>query len=301
MAESGQGGRKRGLGRGLGALMQGSHPIEGRSSAAGRVSIDAIHANPEQPRREFDPVELAGLADSIRQHGVLQPLLVVPRENGYRLIAGERRLRAARMAGLTEVPVTLHEEPGAQASLALSLIENIQRHDLNPLEEAQAYRRLVEDFQMSQEETARQVGRTRAHVSNTLRLLALAPAVQGALLSLAITAGHARALAGLSSGAQEDVLRRILRDELNVRQTEQLVQVTAKSGDQPRRLRRRPEQDPDTRALEARFRDALHTKVSLQRKRKGGRLVIEFYSNEELDGLYRRIVEPNAEIVEPGS
>jgi ParB family transcriptional regulator, chromosome partitioning protein len=291
MAESGQSGRKRGLGRGLGALMGGGQPIQARSTAAGRVSIDAIHTNPEQPRREFDSTQLASLADSIRQHGVLQPLLVVPRENGYRLIAGERRLRAARIAGLTEVPVTLHEEPGAQASLALSLIENIQRHDLNALEEAQAYRRLLEEFEMSQEETARQVGRTRAHVSNTLRLLAVAPAVQGALLSAAITAGHARALAGLSPGAQEDVLRRILRDELNVRQTEQLVQVAAQHEVKPRKPRRRAEQDPETRELEARFRDALQTKVSLQRKRKGGRLVIEFYSNEELDGLYRRIVE----------
>jgi ParB family chromosome partitioning protein len=292
MAESGQSGRKRGLGRGLGALMGGSQPIQARSSAAGRVSIDAIHANPEQPRREFDSNELAALADSIREHGILQPLLVVSRENGYRLIAGERRLRAARMAGLTEVPVTLHEEPGPQASLALSLIENIQRHDLNALEEAQAYRRLIDDFQMSQEDTARQVGRTRAHVSNTLRLLGLAPAVQGALLSSAISAGHARALGGLSEGAQEDILRRILRDELNVRQTEQLVQVAAQSADRPRKPRRRHEQDPETRELEARFRDALQTKVSLQRKRTGGRLVIEFYSDEELGGLYRRLVEP---------
>jgi ParB family chromosome partitioning protein len=291
MAESTPGGRKRGLGRGLGALMQGSHPIQARSAASGRVSIDAIHANPEQPRREFDANELAALADSIRQHGVLQPLLVVPRENGYRLIAGERRLRAARMAGLTDVPVTLHEEPGAPASLALSLIENIQRHDLNSLEEAQAYRRLIEEFQIGQEETARQVGRTRAHVSNSLRLLSLAPAIQGALMSSAITAGHARALASLSPEAQEDVLRRILRDELSVRQTEEVVRIAARMGDRPRKARRRVEQDPETRDLEARFRDALQTKVSLQRKRKGGRLVIEFYSDEELDGLYRRLVE----------
>jgi ParB family chromosome partitioning protein len=291
MAESGQSRPKRGLGRGLGALMQGSQPIQARSGAPGRVSIDAIHPNPEQPRREFDPGELAALAESIRQHGVLQPLLVVPRENGYGLIAGERRLRAARIAGLTDVPVTLHDEPGAQASLALSLIENIQREDLNALEEAQAYQRLAEDFHMSQEDTARHVGKTRAHISNTLRLLSLAPAVQGALLSSAITAGHARALAGLPAEAQEDVLRRILRDELSVRQTEQLAQVLARSGSKPRRLRRRADQDPQTRELEARFRDALQTKVSLQRGRKGGRLVIDFYSDEELDNLYRRIVQ----------
>jgi ParB family chromosome partitioning protein len=266
--------------------------MRARSVAPGRVPIDAIHANPEQPRREFDETELASLADSIRRHGVLQPLLVVPEEAGYRLIAGERRLRAARRAGLADVPVTLHEEPGRQDSLALSLIENIQRHDLNALEEAEAYRRLVDEFQVSHEDIARQVGRTRAHISNTTRLLGLAAAVQGALLSQAISAGHARALAGLPHSAQEDALRRVLRDDLNVRQTEQLAQTAAQTGASPRRRRVRAGQDPETLGLERQIRDALQTRVELRRKGKGGRLMIEFYSDGELDRLYRRIVQP---------
>jgi ParB family chromosome partitioning protein len=292
MPESGQPPKKFGLGRGLGALMPGGQAIPARPMSTGRAPIDSIHANPEQPRRRFDEAELEALAESIRQHGVLQPLLVVPEESGYRLIAGERRLRAARLAGLTEVPVTLHEEPGPRHSLALSLIENIQRHDLNALEEAEAYRRLIEEFQMTQEELARQVGRTRAHISNTVRLLGLASPVQAALLAQTISAGHARALAGLLPSTQEEALRRVLRGELNVRQTELLAQSLARGVGGPRRSRARREQDPQTRELEARFRDALQARVSLQRRRKGGRLVVEFYSDDELDSLYRRIVEP---------
>jgi ParB family transcriptional regulator, chromosome partitioning protein len=292
MVEADDRGRRHGLGRGLEALISGGQAIRGRSGAPGRVPIDAIHANPEQPRREFDESELDSLAGSIRRYGVLQPLIVVPEESGYRLIAGERRLRAARRAGLADVPVTLHDEPGAQDSLALSLIENIQRHDLNALEEAEAYRRLVDEFQVNQEDVARRVGRTRAHVSNTMRLLSLAAAVQGALLSSAISAGHARALAGLPHGAQEDTLRRVLRDDLNVRQTEQLAQTAAQANETPRRRRARPDQDPETLELERQIRDALQTRVSLRRRRKGGRLVIDFYSDGELDRLYRRIVQP---------
>lgn len=289
MAESEQPPRKFGLGRGLGALMPGSQAIPARPMATGRAPIDSIHANPEQPRRRFEEGALEALADSIRQHGVLQPLLVVPEESGYRLIAGERRLRAARMAGLTEVPVTLHEEPGPNRSLALSLIENIQRHDLNAIEEAEAYRRLIEEFQMTQEDMARQVGRTRAHVSNTLRLLGLGEAVQSALLSDSISAGHARALAPLTPEAQELGLRRVISDDLSVRQTEVLARSLAGGGARNRK-RTNSEQDPQTRELESRFRDALQARVTLQRRRKGGRLVVEFYSDDELDGLYRRIV-----------
>ena len=283
----------KGLGRGLDALLAGSDETSGGESLQS-LPVDRIGVGKYQPRTRMDEHSLTELAESIKAQGIVQPILVRPVDGGrYELIAGERRWRAAQRAGLKEVPALVRSVPD-QAALALALIENIQREDLNPLEEAQAYRRLVEEFQMSQEETARQVGRTRAHVSNSMRLLTLAPAIQGALLSSAITAGHARALAGLPPDDQEDVLRRILREELNVRQTEQLAQVAARSGAKPRRLRRRPEQDPQTRELEARFRDALQTKVSLQRRRKGGRLVIDFYSDEELDGLFRRIVEPRS-------
>jgi ParB family chromosome partitioning protein len=250
-----------------------------------------IEANPQQARTRFDDNQIGALADSIRQHGVLQPLVVHRYGAGYRLIAGERRLRAARLAGLTDVPVTLHDSPEAEGSLALSLIENVQRDDLSPLEEAEAYRRLLEEFSLTQESVARQVGKTRAHITNSLRLLTLAPAVQGALLSEAITAGHGRALAGLEPEVQEVSLRRVLRDDLNVRETEALARELGAGGQPSRGGRPRGAvSDPQTRELETQFRSALQAPVSLTRKRKGGRLVIEFHSDEELDALYRRLV-----------
>jgi ParB family chromosome partitioning protein len=222
---------------------------------------------------------------------VLQPLVVHRYGTGYRLIAGERRLRAARLAGLAVVPVTLHETPEAEGSLALSLIENVQRDDLSPLEEAEAYRRLLEEFKLTHESVARQVGKTRAHITNSLRLLGLAPALQGALLSQAISAGHARALAGLDGENQEDGLRRVLRDDLNVRQTEVLAREIGAASAPPRKTRRRgPVADPQTQELETQFRDAIQARVSLTRRRKGGRLVIEFFSDDELNALYRRLV-----------
>jgi ParB family chromosome partitioning protein len=281
--------KRGGLGRGLDALMPSAGPVPAEGPGSARVHVEDIRPSPDQPRRQFDEAELRGLAESIRQHGLIQPLVVVREGGGYRLIAGERRLRAARLAGLTDVPVVMRDTPEGQASLALSLVENVQRHDLNALEEAEAYQRLVEDFGLTQEAVAREVGKSQAHVANTLRLLRLAPAVQGALLSGAISAGHARALAPLPVETQESVLRRVLRDDLNVRQTEDLVRETPVAA--PARKRRGREQDPDTRALEGRFRDALQTRVKLTRRGKGGRLTIDFFSDEELDGLYRRIVQ----------
>lgn len=284
-------GKRRGLGRGLDALIPGAGTMEAAPSGIASLSIDLIQPNPEQPRQQFADAELGALADSIRQHGILQPLLVARGPEGYRLIAGERRLRAARMAGMTQVPVTLREMPEAETSLALSLIENVQRDELNPLEEAEAYRRLLEEFQLTHEAVARQVGKTRAHITNCLRLLTLAPALQGALLSGAITAGHARALAALDPDAQEDALRRVLRDDLNVRQAEALARESG-AGAAPRttRSRRRAELDAQSRELEDHFRAALQAPVTLTRRRRGGRLVVEFHSDEELDALYRRLV-----------
>jgi ParB family chromosome partitioning protein len=271
--------------------MPGAEASPSAPPNAANVPIDDIEPNPQQPRTHFTDADIGALADSIRQHGMLQPLVVHRYGSGYRLIAGERRLRAARLAGLAEVPVTLHETPEAEGSLALSLIENVQRDDLSPLEEAEAYRRLLEDFKLTHESVARQVGKTRAHISNTLRLLTLAPALQGALLSEAITAGHARALAGLNGKSQEDGLRRVLHDDLNVRQTEVLAREMGAAGaSRPKSRRRGPVTDPQTQELETHFRDALQARVSLTRRRKGGRLVIEFFSDDELNALYRRLV-----------
>ena len=280
--------RRGGLGRGLGAILPGADLNAGPQGTS-TLPVAAIEVNPDQPRQTFRDTEMESLVASVREHGILQPLIVARHGAGYRLIAGERRLRAARAAGLAEVPVVVREAPDRQESLALSLIENIQRHDLNPLEEAEAYRRLLDEFALSHEAIAREVGKSRTHITNSLRLLAVAPAVQGALMSEAITAGHARALAALSGELQEDALRRVLREELSVRATEALVRDMGQ-GSQASRRRGKSEQDPDTKELESRFRDALQARVSLSRSRRGGKLVIQFGSDEELDGLFRRVV-----------
>lgn len=281
--------RRGGLGRGLGAIIPGGR-LTASAPGVATLPVDMIDTNPDQPRQTFADAEMEGLISSVREHGVLQPLVVTRHGTGYRLIAGERRLRAARAAGLTEVPVVLREQPERHESLALSLIENIQRHDLNALEEADAYRRLLEDFSLSHEAIARQVGKSRTHVTNAMRLLSLAPAVQGALLSGAVTAGHARAIAGLPENLQEEALRRVLKGQISVRETEALARELAGRRAGMPRTRGKREQDPDTQELESQFRTALQTRVSLSRGRKGGKLVIQFSSDDELDALYRHLV-----------
>jgi ParB family chromosome partitioning protein len=228
------------------------------------------------------------LAASIEEHGVIQPLIVTRAPDGYYLIAGERRWRAARLAGLSTVPV-IAKEVAPSEMLELALVENLQRSDLNPLEQATAYRQLVEDFGHTQEQVARRVGKSRVAVANTLRLLKAARPVQEALLDNKISEGHARALLGLEKDeAQEAALKTVLKRRLNVRQTEELVRrLLGQHREQQRPVR---EISPETRALESRFREALGTKVSLKRSGEGGRIVIYFYSEEELDALYEHIV-----------
>jgi ParB family chromosome partitioning protein len=259
------------------------------------VHVDDILANPRQPRHELDAESLRELADSILEHGLLQPLIVTetsPGEAGagprYRLIAGERRWRAAVLAGQETVPV-LVKEATPQETLELALVENLQRADLNPLEEANAYRQLVEEFGLSQEKVAERVGRSRVSVTNALRLLGLPDEAKDALLENRITGGHARALLGLKElPLQLRVLRAIEKQSLSVRQTEELVRRLAAAT--PPHKRTTTRQTPETQALEDRFRKSLGTKVSLYRSKRGGRLVIHFFSEEELQALYDRIV-----------
>jgi len=274
--------RKRGLGRGLEALI----PIE--EEAAGgilEVALTAIRPNPHQPRVSIRDQDLVELAASIQAHGVIQPLIVAREEDGYQLIAGERRWRAARLAGLPTVPVIVKDVAPHQM-LELALVENLQREDLNPLEEAAAYRQLIEEFGLTHEEIARRVGKSRAAISNTLRLLKAAEPVKEALLSRKISQGHARALLALEvSDAQAAALRTVLRRNLSVRQTEELVQRLL--GAAPARPSPPP---PEVRAVEARFREALGTRVRLAPGKKGGRLIIYYYSEEELQSIYEHIV-----------
>lgn len=276
--------RKGGLGKGLEALIPGG-PGTFPEGGILYVPIDQIVPNPLQPRGSLDAEGLDELAASIREHGVLQPLLVSPEGEGrYVLIAGERRWRAARQAGLEMVPVLIRPASDVQR-LALALIENLQRADLTPLEMAEAYHQLHEYFGLSHEEIARQVGKSRVAVTNTLRLLKLPPPVREALAAGKISEGHARALLGLPTAqAQVAVLRVVLGQNLSVRQTEMLVQRY--QGQRPVAKERSPS-PPEVRELEARLEERLGTRVMLRRGRKGGSLVIRFYSDEELETLLK--------------
>jgi ParB family chromosome partitioning protein len=278
--------RAHGLGRGLAALIP---PRTDARIGAVDIPIASIRPNPDQPRRRFGDAEMATLIASIREHGVLQPVLVAETLDGYQLIAGERRVRAASAAGLERIPAVVRELDD-RSRLELALVENLQREDLDPIEAANGFRRLIDDFSFSHEEIAERVGRARATVANTLRLLDLAPAVQAAIVDRRISEGHGRALGGLSADHQEHVLGTVVDQDLSVRQTEELVRrlreprATAAAGDEVATTR-----DPDLERVEEELRRVLGTKVSLARSRRGGRIVIEFYSDEELGRLYDRL------------
>ncbi|MGQ9490992.1 MAG: ParB/RepB/Spo0J family partition protein [Anaerolineae bacterium] len=292
----------RGLGRGLSALIPPPGQRETQAGLAANIlalAITDIIPNPRQPRSRLDDESLAELAASIKEHGLLQPLIVTraqPTERApYQLIAGERRWRAAQLAGLTVVPAVL-KEATPQQFLELALVENIQRADLNPLEEAEAYHALMEDFNLSQQEVADRVGKSRAAVANTLRLLRLPERVKGLLADGLLSEGHARALLALPD--DESILAaadQVVTRDLTVRQTEELVRRLLTATTVPRPAPETPEEEDDTdrlytQRLEEAFRSALGTKVALTRGRRGGKLIISFYSDEELQAIYERIV-----------
>ncbi|MEO6207876.1 MAG: ParB/RepB/Spo0J family partition protein [Candidatus Limnocylindrales bacterium] len=276
-----------GLGRGLAALIpQRSGGLPGLAD----IAVDQIRSNPDQPRKRFDEAELATLTASIREHGVLQPVLVMETMQGYQLIAGERRLRAARAAGLDRVPAMVRQF-GEQAQLEIALVENLQREDLDPIEAAHGFRRLINEFGFTHEQIADRVGRARSTVANMLRLLDLAPVVQQAVIDRVLTEGHARALGGLSVEHQEHVVQSVIDQDLSVRQTEELVRRLRQPRTAPTDTATAPvpSRDPDLDRVEEDLRRALGTKVSLARTRRGGRIVIEYYSEEELGRLYDRL------------
>lgn len=287
----------RGLGRGLSALIPDT-PVEPRQAALGAVHeapIDSIAPNPEQPRSAFDDEALEELTASVREHGVIQPLLVTelpedassPGGPRYQLIAGERRLRAAQAAGLERVPVTVRESVPRE-QLVLALIENVQREDLNPLEESRAYKRLVDDYGLTQQQVAERVGRSRASVTNRLRLLELGPPAQHALVEGAISEGHARALLALRDPVdQVEALERVRREALSVRDTERLARRLAK-GSTPRRP---ATPDSNVEAVVEALRRELGTKVTMRRGSRGrGTLTIHFGGDEELNGVLDRLL-----------
>ncbi|ACZ41422.1 parB-like partition protein [Thermobaculum terrenum ATCC BAA-798] len=273
---------KGGLGRGLDALIP-----QTSSTFDNLVHIDQIIANPYQPRGSMDEGRLQSLVESIKQNGILQPLLVQRQGDHYQLIAGHRRLHAAKMAGVQQVPVVIREARASDNMLLLALIENLQREDLNPIDEAKAYRELQRKFGFSTDEIAERVGKSRPAVANALRLLELAPEVKEMLIQGQISEGHARALLGLRDPqSQINTARLVVERGLSVRQTEQLVKRLRDNSGQ----RSSQAIDPEVTYLEERFRQALGTKVSLSRSRRGGKLVIHFYSEEELQSIYEVIV-----------
>jgi ParB family chromosome partitioning protein len=279
------------LGKGLEALIPVHGNIEESPSAYSQpaeLSIEHIRANPFQPRQEFDPLELEELAASIREKGIVQPVIVRPRPDGqYELVAGERRLRAAKLAGLAQIPVTVREVNDSEC-LEIALIENIQRSNLNSLEEAMAYQQLMSQFNLTQEEMAKKVGKERSSVANTLRLLKLPNSIREMIKKKRLSEGHARALLGISDEQMmERLAEKIVRDNLSVRETERIA-----SGIKPEKAISSPKtkkselKDPHTRQLEEELRRKLGTQVKvLPRSAKKGKIEIEYYSLEDLDRI----------------
>jgi len=284
--------RKGGLGRGLDALIQGDE--SGSSQGVNYISLNRVSPNPRQPRTHIDADELAALSASIREHGIIQPIVVSYDETSdqYTLIAGERRWLAAKQAGLDTIPALIRAVSDQQR-LELALIENIQRADLNPLESAEAYRQLSDDYGLSHEEISTRVGKSRTAITNTLRLLKLSPAVQLALIEKRISEGHARALIALpTEEAQSAALQTILSKDLTVRQTEELVRKL--TGNKPEQAAK-SHPSPEISALESRLRSRLGTRVHVHQQRKGGSVVIYYYSEEELNSLLDVLLGENGE------
>lgn len=297
---------RRGLGRGLDALIgpSGISEVVADGTIPGQfeVEIDRVVPNPRQPRARVEEATLADLTDSVRAHGVLQPLVVTVVDGGadglprYQLIAGERRLRAARLAGLARVPVTVRDATPRE-QLELAIVENVQRADLNAIEAAVAFRHLATEFGMTQDEIGRRVGRSRHTVANTLRLLNLPPSVQNDVRDGDLTEGHARALLGLPDAArQRQVATRAIEDGLSVRQVEAIVRRLVTEADAPTLPARNPA--PAAHPITTGLRDALGrdaSRVDLVRHRRGGRIVIHFADDAQLGRIYARLATPHVD------
>ncbi|MCD8106319.1 MAG: ParB/RepB/Spo0J family partition protein [Lachnospiraceae bacterium] len=286
--------KKSGLGKGLDSLIPKQAPVKESSSSAGKtvikneeikIRITEIEPNRDQPRKRFDEDSLTELSDSIRQFGVIQPLIVQKKDDHYEIIAGERRWRAAKMAGLKEVPVIIREF-SEQESVEISLIENIQRENLNPIEEAIAYKRLLTEFSLTQDEVAQRVAKSRTAITNSLRLLKLDDRVQQMIIDEMITTGHARALLALTDKEmQYQYAMKVFDEKMSVRETERMVKLLVE-----KKPEREKKEEPDHsfiyQDLENKMKTLLGTKVAIQHKNNNkGKIVIDYYSNEELERL----------------
>ncbi|GMQ91323.1 MAG: ParB/RepB/Spo0J family partition protein [Gammaproteobacteria bacterium] len=279
--------KRKALGRGLGALFENSNQDSDDKEALRQIPIDQLERGRYQPRFSMSKGPLKDLADSITAQGVVQPIIVRQMNSGkYEIIAGERRWRAAQLAGLETIPAVVRNIPD-EAAMAISLIENIQREDLNPMEEATAMQRLMQEFEMTHQQVAERVGRSRAAVSNYLRLLTLGEEVRKLLETGRLDMGHARALLSLSGAEQLRLGRKVAEDGLTVRQTEAMVR---KMLNRPSPKKKRRSGNADIRNLEQKLSDKLGARVRIQSGKKGkGKLIIEYNSNDELDGILKRI------------
>lgn len=273
---------KKGLGKGLGALIASADTDE---AGVREVRINDVEPNTEQPRKHFNDEKLSQLAESIKQHGIVQPLIVKKQDDTYRIVAGERRWRAAKLAGLSMVPVIVRELSSKQV-MEIALIENLQREDLNPIEEAEAYERLINEFGMTQEEISRTVGRSRPAIANSIRLLSLQEKLKTLVIHGDITGGHARTLLAIEDRElQLRAVEEIVKRGMNVRETEALVKRLLS-----RREKRKPVKlNEDYQAIEDKLRNFFGTRVKLTSGKKNGKILIEYYSVEELDRIVSAI------------
>jgi len=278
---------KRGLGRGLEALI----PIVDKSEEnVQEIDIKKIVANDKQPRRDFDELKLDELAESMKQHGVLQPVILRKKGNAFELVAGERRWRAAAKAGLEKIPAIIKELSDAEV-MEIAIIENLQREDLNPIEEAMAYKTLMDDFGLTQEELSKRVGRSRSQIANTVRLLNLDKEIQELVIQNKLTAGHARALLSIQDvRARIGLARKISQEDLSVRETEQLAK---KLSEERKKAQRQKSQEinPVILDITERLQRALGTRVKIKGSEKRGKIEIEFYSGDELERILEIIAE----------
>ncbi|HHT04869.1 MAG TPA: ParB/RepB/Spo0J family partition protein [Hydrogenispora sp.] len=283
--------KTRALGKGLGALIPQLEEDDLQNTQ--EISIEDIETNPYQPRRHFDPESLQELAASIKEHGVLQPLLVRKKDPGYQLIAGERRLRAAKQAGLSTVPVVV-KALDDRTVMEIALVENLQREDLNPLEEAEAYQRLITEFNLTQEEVAKAVGKSRPAIANTLRLLNLPEPIQQLVANGQLTMGHARALLSLERPEEQlYISEKIITEKLSVRETEEIVRQTRLSGvsretpgeEEEKKQKERQKIDPNLQAIIDDMTRLFGTKVRIKKNGERGKIEIEYYSPEEFERI----------------
>lgn len=280
---------KKGLGKGLGALLDSENILLG-SSAVSELKINDIEPNREQPRKQFDQEKLKSLAESIKQHGVVQPIIVKKTETGYSIIAGERRWRSAKIAGLKTIPAII-KDISTREIMEIALIENLQREDLNPVEEAEAYQKLMDEHGLTQESLSKIVGKSRAAIANSVRLLSLTDKVKEMLVGELLTPGHARTLITIEDEEKQNSLANtIVEKNLNVRETEKLINDQT---NQKKRKKSTPDRDANILDIEEKLKSILGTKVDLQHYSNRGKIIIEYFSNDEFDRIIDLITNNN--------